>query len=153
MSLYEALQRRGYLFRQHLSEEGWTQRKLTVVDLDDSQRAALELGGINGLKQILDRQGLWSFPALDIEEPLPIQPDVILAQRGHPTAMVVAPGSVGVPNQMAHEFIDAIQQQFDVKLTLLDESEADLSLLQSQHVIVFARLTDAKGLRLSIVDC
>jgi hypothetical protein len=137
MSLHEVLQLRGYPFRQHLEEEGWTRRKLTVVDLDDSQRAALERDGINGLKQVLDRQGLWSFPALDIEIPLPIQPDVVLAQDGCPTAAVVAPGAAGVDNQMAHEFIDTVHQQFDVRLTLLEDSKADLSLVRSQHIIVF----------------
>ena len=135
--LYEALQQRGYSFRQHIHEEGWTRRKLTVVDLDDSQRVALENGGVDGLKQILAKQGLWSFPALDIEELLPIQPGLVLAQRGRPTATVVVPGIMGLLNQMAHEFINAIQQKFNVKLNLLDDSKADLSLLQSQHVIVF----------------
>ena len=116
MSLYEVLQKRGYSFRQHLEEEGWTRRKLTVVDLDDSQRAALEHGGIDGLRQILDQQGLWSFPALDNEKPLAIQSDVVLAQNGHPAAIVVAPGSQGPANQMASEFIHAIHQQFGFKL-------------------------------------
>ena len=36
MSLYEALVQRGYCFREHLGEDGWTRRKLTVVDLDDA---------------------------------------------------------------------------------------------------------------------
>ena len=137
MSLYEALQRRGYSFRQHLEEEGWTRRKLTVVDLDDPQRDALEHGGVNGLRQILDEQDLWSFPALDIEKPLSIQSDVVLAQSGHPTAIVVAPGSQGPANLMAREFIHNINQQFGVKLTLLEDSGADLDLLRSQDIIVF----------------
>ncbi|MFC1712381.1 hypothetical protein ACFL6S_01865 [Candidatus Poribacteria bacterium] len=137
MSLYEALQRRGYSFRQHLEEEGWTQRKLTVIDLDDSQRAALERGGVNGLKQILDRQGLWSFPALDIENPLPIQSDVILTQDGRSTAIVVAPASEGAANQMAREFVNTVHQQFGFKLTSLEDDAAGLDLLKSQHVIVF----------------
>jgi len=137
MLLYEALQKHGYFFRQHLEEEGWTRRKLTVVDLDDTQRAVLESDGMDGLKHILDRQGLWSFPALDIEKPLPIQPDVILGQHGSPTATIVASSSGGILSQIAHEFIDVVRQRFGVRLTLLDDSEADLNLLQSQHVILF----------------
>jgi len=135
--LYEALRRYGYSFRQHLEEEGWTRRKLTVIDLDDSQYAALESGGPDGLKRVLDNQGLWSFPALDIEKPLPIQPNVILSQYGHLTATVVAPSSLELLDRMAHDFIDAVQQQCGIRLTLLDDSDADLSLLQSQHIIVF----------------
>ncbi len=137
MSLYEALQGRGYAFRQHLEEEGWTRRKLTVVDLDDSQRVALERNGLDGLRAALESQGLWSFPALDIERPLPIQPDVVLAEDGRPMATVVAPASECVPRQMAQEFIDAVQEQFGLKLILLDDREAELSLIQSQHIILF----------------
>jgi len=137
MSLYEVLQKRGYSFRQHLEEEGWTRRKLTVVDLDDSQRNALERGGVSGLKKILDEQGLWSFPALDIESPLAIQPNVILSQGGNPTAIVVAPASDGVTKQMASDFIDAVRQQFGVRLNLMEDDAASLDLLQSQHVVVF----------------
>ena len=137
MSLYEVLKLRGYSFRQHLEEEGWTRRKLTVVGLDDSQRSALERGGVNGLKQVLDRQGLWSFPALDIEKPLTVQPDVVLAQDGHSTAVVVAPHSAGVAKELAREFVDAVHQQFHVRLSLLEDSVANLDLLKSQNVIVF----------------
>lgn len=36
MFLYKALVQRGYCFRQHLEEEGWTGGKLAVVDLDDA---------------------------------------------------------------------------------------------------------------------
>ena len=79
MSLYEVLKSHGYSFRQHLEEESWTRRKLTVVDLDDSQSSALEHGGVNSLKEKMDGQGLWSFPAMDIEKPLPIQPDPKMA--------------------------------------------------------------------------
>jgi len=88
MSLHEVLQRRGYPFRQHLEEEGWTRRKLTVVDLDDAQRVALEREGVRGLREVMEEQGLWSFPAVDIENPLPVQPDLILVQKGRPSATV-----------------------------------------------------------------
>ncbi|MEK7396454.1 MAG: hypothetical protein AAB116_05915, partial [Candidatus Poribacteria bacterium] len=137
MSLYEILKSRGYSFRQHLEEESWTRRKLTVVDLDDSQRSALEHGGVNSLKEIMDRQGLWSFPAMDIEKPLPIQPNVILAQDRQIKAIVVAPKIEGEIKQMAHKFINAIFQQFGIRLILFDDKEADLSLLQSHHIVLF----------------
>ena len=137
VSLYEVLKSRGYSFRQHLEEESWTRRKLTVVDLDDSQRSALERGGIDSLKEIMDRQKLWSFPAMDIEKPLSIQPNVILAQDRQIKAIVIAPKEESDPIQMAHKFIDAIFQQFGVKLALLDDTEADLSLLKSHHIVLF----------------
>lgn len=137
MSLYEVLKSRGYSFRQHLEEESWTRRKLTVVDLDDSQRSALEHGGVNSLKEIMDGQGLWSFPAMDIEKPLSIQPNVILAQDGQIEAIVIIPKDEGDLTQMAYKFINAIFQQFGFKLTLLDDKEADLSLLQSHHIVLF----------------
>ncbi len=140
--LYEALQRRGYAFRQHLEEEGWTRRKLTVIDLDDSQRSGLARGGVDGLKRVLDAQGLWSFPALDIEEPLPVQSGVVLAEGGQAAATIVAPNN-GTSRQMAHEFIDTLWEQFGLKLTLLDEEQADLGLLQSQHIVLFGGSHDS----------
>ena len=137
MSLYEELKRRGYSFRQHLEEESWTRRKLTVVDLDDAQRAALEAGGADELKRVLASQGLWSFPAPDIEKPLTVQADVVLAQGGRPTATVIAPDSPGALNEMASELIDAVHERFGVTLPFIHDGESDLGLLQSQHVVVF----------------
>ena len=113
MSLHDVLQRRGYAFRQHLEEEGWTRRKLTVIDLDDAQRAALEHGGIDGLKGVLDAQGLWSFPALDIEKPLPVQSDVVLAEGERVASTVIAPTADSTSKQMAREFIDAVSDPDD----------------------------------------
>ena len=136
MFLSEALERRGYPFRQHLEEAGWTVRKLTVVDLDDRQRAALEQDGVEGLKRVLDEQGLWSFPAMDIEKPLPIQSDVVLSQGGKISAAVVAPAS-GELRGMAQAFIEAVEKRSGMNLPLLDGDGAELSLLQSQHIVLF----------------
>src|SRR5690349_16650045 len=91
--LIEALRRRGYPIRRHLDEEGWTRRKLTVVDLADDQRTALREGGSEALRAALQAQGAWTFPALDIEQPLPRRADLILAVQGAPVAAVVAPGA------------------------------------------------------------
>ena len=71
MSLHEVLRRRGYAFRQHLEEVGWTVRKPTVVDLSGEQQSALDERGSTGLQAVLERDGLWSFPATDITAPLP----------------------------------------------------------------------------------
>jgi hypothetical protein len=136
MSLSTALERRGYSFRQHLEEEGWTRRKPTVADLDESQRAAFERGGIEGLKKVLAEQGVWTFPAMDIEKPLPIRADLVLAQGGRPVAAVVAPGS-GVCRQMAGELIEAVRGRFGAALDLQDGDRAGLALLQSQGVVLF----------------
>jgi hypothetical protein len=136
MLLYEVPKSRGYSFRQHLEEESWTSRKLTVVDLNDSQRSALEHGGTNSLKETMNEQGLWSFPAMDIEEPLPIQPDVILAQDGQVKAIVIAPKDKDHLMQMAYKFIDDVFQQFGVKLILSDDKEADLSLLKKHDELI-----------------
>ncbi|MSS71767.1 MAG: hypothetical protein EXS64_09790 [Candidatus Latescibacteria bacterium] len=137
MSLSAALERRGYSFRQHLEEEGWTRRKPTAVDLDGPQRVAFERGGIEGLKAVLAEQGLWTFPAMDIEKPLPIRADLILVRDGRPTATVVAPGSSGSLRQMACELIEAVRQRSGVTLDLQDGDRAGLALLASQSVVLF----------------
>ena len=134
MSLHEMLQQRGYGFRQHLEEEGWTARKLTVVDLDEAQRAALEAEGAKGLKKALDVQGLWSFPALDIAAPLPRTRDVLLADGGEPAATVV-PGDAD--RETAQAFVDAVAERLGVRLPLLADTEAGPDLLGTGHVIVF----------------
>jgi len=136
MSLYETLHHRGYTFRQHLEEEGWTRRKPTVVDLDDKQREALERGGVQGFKETLDQKDLWSFPALDIEEPLPLQPDLTLALERQPITSVVAPGADPDLQLMAQDLVDALAEQFDVHLPLIDDGAAGTDLLRSQHLIL-----------------
>ena len=134
MSLHEALRRRGYGFRQHLEEAGWTARKLTVVDLDDAQREALKRDGVEGLKKALDAQGLWSFPALDIDAPIPRRGDVLLAEGGEPTATVVAAGSL---RETAQAFVETVAERSNVRLPLLADTEADPNLLATGHIVVF----------------
>jgi len=136
MSLHEVLQRRGYPFRQHLEEEGWTRRKLTVVDLDDAQRVALEREGVRGLREVMEEQGLWSFPAVDIENPLPVQPDLILVQKGRPSATVVVPESDPDLQEIARNLVDGVEHRFGLRMPLLNDAEVDLGLLKSQHLIV-----------------
>ena len=137
MSLYEVLQQRGYAFRQHLEEEGWGKRKLTVVDLDRAQREALAQGGVAGLGEALDRQGTWSFPAIDIEAPLPVRQDLVLTWGGRPAATVIAPeGDRGLA-RMAQDLVGAVEKRFGVALPLVGEGEAGLALLQSQDGVVF----------------
>ena len=135
MSLLDVLRERGYQFRQHLEEESWTARKLTVVDLDDSQRRALESGGMAGLKQKLDGDDLWPFPAMDIVEPLRSQADLVLAEGTRPVSVLVAPGT-GRLRDLALAVAEEVQQRFGVQLQVTDDREADLSLLASQHVIL-----------------
>ncbi len=134
MSLHEALTQRGYCFRQHLEEEGWTVRKLTVVDLDDAQCDALEKGGVEGLREALDKQNLWPFPALDIDAPLPRRRDVLLAEGGRPTATVVAADS---GREIAQAFVTTVAERSGVNLPLLGDTEADPSLLETGHIVVF----------------
>ena len=86
MVLHDALRRRGYTFRRHLEEEGWTRRTLTVVDLTDAQRSALMEGGEEGLRGAVERDGVWTFPAMDIEAPLPAVREIVLADGGRTQA-------------------------------------------------------------------
>ena len=136
MSLCEAMRKRGYAFRQHLEEEGWTLRAPTAVDLGEEQRAALEQGGVQGLREVLDRQGQWSFPALDIEVPSALQPDLVLVRGGQPATAVVAPGGDAQLWEMARELVDAIDARCAVKLPLIDAGEAKADLLETQHLVV-----------------
>ena len=136
MSLFEAMKRRGYAFRQHLEEEGWTRRKLTVVDLDEEQQKALGTGGLDGLRKVLEQQGLWTFPAFDIQKVLPAQRDLVLAQNGKPAAAIVAPAS-GHLFEAAKAFNQALSQQFDIRLPIYSDTEADLALLETQHIMLF----------------
>ena len=107
--LSRALRERGYPIRQHLEEEGWTRRKLTVVDLDAQLVAAHQAEGLGGLKRALAARGQFSFPALDIEAPLPRHSRVILAASSEDqvsgvggssdgqAAVVVPAGKHGLP--------------------------------------------------------
>ena len=143
MALYDALKRRGYPIRRHIEEEGWAWRKATVIDLDMVQCDALKYEGIAGLKKALDAQlyrpawGLFTFPALDIEAPLPRRPNLVLARNGSPTASVVAPRKNPALWAMARECVDAIRDRHGVTLPLIDDEEARTDLLETRHLILF----------------
>jgi len=135
MSLLRVLRDRGYQFRQHLEEESWTARKLTVVDLDESQSRALELGGVTGLERKLRGDGLWSFPAMDIAAPLKPEADLVLAEGTEPASVMVAPGD-GRLRDLARAIAEEVHRRSGAQLQVVDDREADLGLLASQHVIV-----------------
>ena len=137
MSLSKTLERRGYAFRQHLEEIGWTRRKLTAVDLDDAHRAALAQGGIEGLQKALAAQGSWTFPATDIAQPLPVRADLIVSEAGRPAATVVAPAAEGASRRMARALVEAVQGRFGIALDLRDGDRAGLELLRTGHVVLF----------------
>ncbi|GAG30721.1 unnamed protein product, partial [marine sediment metagenome] len=134
--LLQTLQARGYTFRQHLEEEGWGMRKPTVVDLSDAQRKALAQGGIATLKDTLDSEDKYSFPAFDITDPLAVTPDVVLSRDGRPAALVVAPASEPDLWKLAEDIVDKIATRHGVKLSLVDDREAAPDLLAAQHLVV-----------------
>jgi len=143
VSLYEALNKRGYPIRQHVEEVKWGARKPTVIDLDMLQSRALEHGGVQGLKEALDSQlyrppwGLFTFPALDIESPLPRSRDLLLARNGVPTASVAAPGKNPVLWAMAQECVDTIKDRYAIQLPLIDDEDAKTDLLATRHLVLF----------------
>lgn len=143
MNLHEALNKRGYAFRQHVEEEGWGWRKPTVIDLDMVQLDALKLGGIQGLQKAIDEQlyrpswGLFTFPSLDIQEPLPRRPNLLLARNGTTNTSVIAPRKNLELWTMACEFVNRLKKQHGIELPLLDEFDAKPELLEKQHLIIF----------------
>jgi hypothetical protein len=143
MSLYEALKRRGYTFRQHLEEESWGWRKIIAADLDIMQREALEREGVPGLKAVLAERvyrppwGLWTFPDFEIEKPLPRRPDLTLARAGRPSATVVAPRAEPALWAMAQEWVRALRERHGVELPLLGDDEAGPELLATRDVLLF----------------
>lgn len=136
MTLHDVLARRGYQIRQHLEEEGWTRRKLTVVDLDAQQRQALVEGGPARLKETLAAQGRWSFPALDIEEPLPRSRDVTLWESGRARAAIVAPAGDGRLKALAQALAAKIADRHGVRLPLIEDAGSEVDLLDAGHLIV-----------------
>jgi hypothetical protein len=136
MKLLDAMQVRGYSFRQHLEEAGWTARKLTVVDLEDEQRKALEAGGIEGLRRMLEKQGKWTFPALDIEEVLPIEVEAVLAQDGVVCVAVVVPAGDAELERLGRELVEQIEKRFGVRFPLCSDGEVELASLESRHLLV-----------------
>ena len=117
MSLYEVLKKRGYTIRQHVEEEMWGARKPTVIDLDRLHRQYLEEGGIEALKKKLDSQiyrppwGLFTFPALDIESPVPQRRDLLLARNGVSATSVVAPRNNPLLWAMARELVETVKDR------------------------------------------
>lgn len=136
MSLTEALSRFGYSFRQHLDEEGWGWRKLTVVDLDAAQRDALSRGGVAGLRDAMRAQNRWTFPAMDITSPLPRSADVTLSQGPAASAAVVVPAGNAPLRSLAEQLIEAIARRAGVRLPLIDDDAEPLELLQTRSLIV-----------------
>lgn len=143
MNLHEVLNKRGYSFRQHVEEEGWGWRKPTVIDLDMVQKDALKYGGVPGLQKAIDGQfyrpswGLFTFPSMDIQEPLPRRPDLLLGRNGEANASAIAPRKNPELWSMACEFADRLKERHGIELPLLDESDAKPELLEKQHLIVF----------------
>ena len=137
MSLYEAMKRRGYAFRQHLEEAGWTARKLTVVDLSEEQRDAFGRGGTAALKSVLERDGLWSFPAMDIEAPLSAMREIVLSDRDRLTARVAAPKGVPALWEMAERFVREVTRRFGISLDLVNDADLSHEVLADGHLILF----------------
>ena len=137
MSLVDAMERRGYAFRRHLAEESWTRRKLTVVDLTDAQRRALVSGGPKALTRRLESDGLWSFPASDIEKPIPVRREVVLAGGRSGRGYIVAPDAACAAGAMAREFAERVRQQMGVDLELVRDTDGGLELLQRGDVVLF----------------
>lgn len=136
MSLHDALKERGYTFRQHLEEEGWGMRKLTVVDLSEAQQQALTQGGLDALRAQLDRDGLWTFPAFDIEQPLPRSQDLVLAENDAACTSIVAPGDDEGLRALGQSLAKTIKQRHGIQLHLLDDTEAKPELLETEHLIL-----------------
>jgi hypothetical protein len=141
--LHKAMKKRGYEFRQHLEEQSWGWHEPTVVDMNTQQRDALKHGGAQGLKEFMNQQlyrpawGLWTFPAMDIEELLPIQPDLVLAQNGCPATVVVAPQEDEFLWSCACEWVESVKGKYAVDLQLQPDTDATPDLLDKQHLIVF----------------
>jgi hypothetical protein len=134
MTLQNALTDHGYSFRQHLEEEGWTARKLTVVDLDEEQVRALEKDGVDGLKKLLDTQGIWAFPSLEISAALPRQSHIRLITGGKAAATVIASENT---RSAAKAFVVAVNEKYGQELPLIEDTHASLDLLLSKDVILF----------------
>lgn len=140
MDLSRALCSRGYPIRQHLEEEGWTRRKLTVVDLDDELHAAHRGDGIEGLKGALAARGQFSFPSLDIDAPPPRRSQIVLAAGvGSNTACqaaVVVPTRHQVLGGIANDLAAAIARRWGCQLPIRADDEAHASEADSRPLIM-----------------
>lgn len=134
MDLHQILTRKGLKFRQHLEEEGWGIRALTVIDLTDAQAAALAKGGPHALREQLAGEGKWSFPATEIETGVAPRSDLVLAEGAKAQAVVVAPAS---QMPLAETFLKTIEARSGARLRLVPDDEADLSLLENHDAVLF----------------
>ncbi len=137
MNLDEILRSRGYAFRRHLEEVGWTQRQPTVVDLTEAQREALARDGLAGLRRVLAEDGSYTFPALEITEPLPLRRQVQLR-----SAAVVAPAPGDPLRQLADRFVAGVAARVGVTLPVLDADATGWEILQERDVVLFGGAHD-----------
>ncbi len=133
MTITDAVANKGYSFRQHLEEQGWGWRALTVVDLTAEQRKALDEGGAEGLRQALESTGQYSFPATDIDSVPAIRTAVRLAGGGAVPAVVVAPDSLA---GLAAAVVEALKLKTGVQLEVVSDASASLNLLKERDVII-----------------
>ena len=138
VDLSQAFRDRGYPIRQHLEEEGWTRRKLTVVDLDAPLRAAYEAGGVRKLRQALAERGQFSFPALDIEILPPRRTRITLAPGPGSVsqALVVVPAESAGLARVARDLVAAFARRWNCQLTVLAPGACHPSQVASRPLIV-----------------
>lgn len=141
--LLDFMEKRGYSFRLHLEEEGWTWFEPTVVDLPRNFMDELHYGGIEGLRKALEQRlyrppsGLWLFPSPEIEAPLPRRTNLVLARGTESSAAVVAPSGASDLGDLARAWVAAIEQRFGVALPLVDDTTVTFDALASRDLVVF----------------
>lgn len=152
MDLLATLARYGYAMRQHLQEEGWGARKLTVIDLTDDYRRALRERGLLGLQRALALHNRRCFPAVEITSPQP-QESVVLARAGQIGACVIVPRDHAAYQNFARQLITAVTQRTGVQLEALDDQADPMALLQRRSLILLGGAHEnraAMGLALRI---
>ncbi len=143
MTLLDALKKRGYSFRLHIEEEGWGWFIPTVVDLPRVYADVLHHEGIAGLRKELDRRlyrpssGLWLFPSLEIEVPVPRRADLVLAKGQEALATVVVPAGKTSLGALAQEWVAAVEKRFGIALPIVDEAALSFAALKSRDLVVF----------------
>ncbi len=130
------LRERGYAIRQHLPEEVWTRRKRTVVDLDDHQRALLEAKGPEALTASLKAEGSWTFPAFDIDAPLPRATGIDLARGGRVAACVVVPQEDPELLGIAAELVSEVSRHCGVELPVKSDQRVNPEAFGEQPLIL-----------------
>lgn len=139
MTITEAVAKKGYTFRQHLEEQGWGMRALTVVDLSADQEAALRQRGAAGLQEELRKTGQYSFPATDITAVPAIRNWISLDARAMP--LVVTADELA---EVAAKTIARIKGVTGVELKVVADGDADLGMLQHSDVILFGGAHQSK---------